>query len=89
MASAVLKQHIKDVLVRVYFHDPDDAVYVMDTDESNDAVHVVIVSPKFRGKRLAEKTDLITSHLIQELPPEEWGRVTLSVGVAPEEIKAL
>jgi stress-induced morphogen len=89
MASDTLKQHIKDALVRLYFHDEDDAVYVMDTDEPGDSVHVVIVSPKFRGKRLAEKTDLILSQLTQELPPEEWGRVTLSVGVAPEEIKAL
>jgi stress-induced morphogen len=89
MVCAYLKQRIKDVLVRLHFHDPDDAVYVMDTDEPGDSIHIVVVSPKFRGKRLAEKTDLILSPLTQELPPQEWGRVTLSVGVAPEEIKVL
>jgi hypothetical protein len=49
----------------------------------------VIVSPKFRGKRLREKTDLILSKLYQELSPEEWGKVTLSIGVSPEEVEAI
>ncbi len=36
---------------------------------------------------MKEKNDLIWSILVQ-LPPEEWGKVSLSVGTSPEEIKA-
>ncbi|MDR3638131.1 MAG: hypothetical protein P4L84_30275 [Isosphaeraceae bacterium] len=46
------------------------------------------MSRKFAGKRLKEKQDLILSELVNNLPPEDWGQVTLSVGVTPEEIKS-
>ena len=52
-------------------------------------IHVVVVSPKFEGKGLEEKTDLILSHLFQALPKDEWGKITLSIGVSPEELKAI
>jgi hypothetical protein len=32
---------------------------------------------------------ILASELVNNLPPEDWGRVTLSVGVSPEEIKSL
>jgi hypothetical protein len=89
MADAVLKQKIKDTLTRGYFSDPEDAVSVSDSDVPGDGIHVVVVSPKFKGKRLREKTDLIQSELYQTLSPEEWGKVTLSVGVSPEVVKSL
>jgi stress-induced morphogen len=88
MADPALKTKIKDSLEHSYFGDPEDAVSVSDSDEPGDNVHVVIVSPKFQGMRLAEKTDLILSQLYQTLSPDDWGRVTLSVGVSPEELKA-
>lgn len=88
MADPALKNKIKDSLEHGYFGDPEDAVSVCDSDEPGDNVHVVIVSPKFQGMRLGEKTDLILSQLYQTLSPNDWGKVTLSVGVSPEELKA-
>jgi acid stress-induced BolA-like protein IbaG/YrbA len=87
VAENTLKQKVRDVLKRGYFRDDDDLVDVSDGDDDN--VHLVVVSRKFDGKRLKEKQDLIWSELVQSLLPEEWGRVTLSVGVSPEEIKAI
>lgn len=86
MADVLLKKKIHDSLKRVYFKDPDDAVDVSDGPE--DSIHVVIVSRKFDGLRMKEKNDLIWSHLLEQLKPDEWGRVSLSVGASPEEIKA-
>ena len=89
MADAALKKKVRDILKSGYFRDPDDAVYVSDSEDVDENVHVVIVGPKFHGKRLREKTDLILSELTRNLDQEDWGRVTLSVGVSPEELKAL
>jgi stress-induced morphogen len=86
MADAQLKEKIHDSLKTVYFKDPDDAVDVSDGPE--DSIHIVIVSRKFDGLRMKEKNDLIWSHLLQQLNPDEWGKVSLSVGASPEEIKA-
>jgi len=86
MADSHLKQKIRDVLKDSYFDDPDDLVDV--SDGPDDSVHVVIVSRKFDGRRMKEKNDLIWSVLVNKLCPEEWGKVSLSVGTSPEEIKA-
>ena len=86
MADAQLKQKIHDSLKTVYFGDPDDSVDVSDGPE--DSIHVVIVSRKFDGRRMKEKNDLIWTLLVQNLSQEEWGKVSLSVGASPEEIKA-
>jgi len=86
MADASLKQKIEDTLRSGYFNDPKDLVDV--SDGLDDNIHVVVVSRKFDGRRGREKHDLIWSVLIGKLTPEEWGRVTLSIGVSPEEIKA-
>ena len=86
MADAQLKQKIRDALRSAYFGDADDLVDVSDGHE--DDVDVVIVSRKFDGKRMKEKNDLIWSILLQQLAPEEWGKISLSVGASPEEIKA-
>ena len=86
MADAQLKQKIRDVLRVAYFKDPDDLVDV--SDGPDDSIHVVIVSRKFDGRRMKEKNDLIWSVLVKNLRPEEWGKVSLSVGASPEEIKA-
>ena len=58
MADHTLKAKIKGSLEHTYFGDPEDAVSVSDSDEPGDSIHVIIVSPKFQGMRLAEKTDL-------------------------------
>jgi len=84
--QTVLKQKIYDVLRQGYFSDIDDMVDV--SDGPNDSIHVVVVSRKFDGRRLKEKHDLIWSELNQHLAADEWGRVSLSIGVSPEELKA-
>jgi len=86
MADSKLKRKIRKVLKDTYFKDPQDLVDVSDGPE--DSVHVVVVSRKFDGHRMKEKNDLIWSVLVQKLGPEEWGKVSLSVGTSPEEIKA-
>ena len=86
MAEAQLKQRVHEALKNTYFNDAEDLVDV--SDGPDDAIHVVIVSRKFNGRRMKEKNDLIWSVLVQNLRPEEWGKVSLSVGTSPEEIKA-
>ena len=86
MADAQIKQKVRDALKGGYFQGPDDLVDV--SDGPDDSIHVVIVSRKFDGRRMKEKNDLIWSDLVEKLRPEEWGKVSLSVGASPEEIKA-
>ena len=86
MADSKLKRKIRKVLKDTYFKDPQDLVDV--SDGPVDSIHVVVVSRKFDGHRMKEKNDLIWSVLVQKLGPEEWGKVSLSVGTSPEEIKA-
>jgi hypothetical protein len=86
MADIQLKQKIHNVLKGAYFKDSEDLVDV--SDGPDDSIHLVIVSRKFDGRRMKEKNDLIWSVLVNGLPPEEWGKVSLSVGTSPEEIKA-
>jgi stress-induced morphogen len=86
MPDEKTKEKIANVLKNTYFTGANDLVDV--SDGLADNVHIVIVSRKFDGKRVREKHDLIWSLLTQNLTPEEWGKVTLSIGVSPEEIKA-
>jgi stress-induced morphogen len=86
VADEALKEKIEDALKRGYFKDPKDLVDV--SDGLDDNIHVVIVSRKFDGYRMKEKHDLIWSDLMKQLTPEEWGKITLSIGVSPEELKA-
>jgi len=86
MADEQIKQKIRDVLKAGCFQDPEDLVDV--SDGPDDSIHVVIVSRKFDGHRMKEKHDIIWSELRQHLPPEVWGKVSLSIGVSPEELKA-
>lgn len=86
MADCQLKRKIHDELKRDTFKDPEDLVDV--SDGPDDSIHVVIVSRKFDGHRMKEKNDLIWSVLVNRLSPMEWGKISLSVGASPEEIKA-
>ena len=85
MTDKDLKQKIREVLKSGYFQDPEDLVDI--SDGPDDSIHVVIVSRKFDGCRMKEKHDLIWSELSRKLAPEEWGKVSLSIGVSPEELK--
>lgn len=82
-----IRQKIRDALKRAYFDDADDLVDVSDGPE--DSVHVVVVSRKFDGKHLKEKNDLIWDRLVDQLKQDEWGKVSLSVGLSPEELKSV
>ena len=86
MAEAQLKSKIHDELKSAYFKDASDLVDV--SDGPDDSIHLVIVSRKFDGRRMKEKNDLIWSLLVKGLRPEEWGKISLSIGASPEEIKA-
>jgi stress-induced morphogen len=86
MSDQVLKKKIRDVLKGGYFADVNDLVDV--SDGSVDNIHLVIVSRKFDGRRSREKSDLIWSELTKLLSPDEWGKISLSVGVSPEEVKS-
>ena len=86
MADAQLKQKIHDSLKGAYFNGIDELVDV--SDGPDDSIHLVIVSRQFDGRRMKDKNDLIWSILVQSLQPEEWGKVSLTVGASPEEIKA-
>jgi hypothetical protein len=86
MANERLKQKVYNALKQGYFSDPDDAVDVSDGPE--DSIHLVIFSRKFNKRSMKEKHDLIWSELMQKLTTEEWGKISLSIGASPEEIKA-
>ena len=86
MTDNKLKQKVYTMLKQGYFSGPDDAVDVSNGPE--DSIHLVIVSRKFDGKRLKEKNDLIWDQLMQNQGTAEWGKITLSIGASPEEIKA-
>ncbi|MBI1925965.1 hypothetical protein HYR99_17150 [Candidatus Poribacteria bacterium] len=87
MASAKLKKKIHDVLKKGYFSTSSDFVDV--SDGYDDLIHIVVVSRKFDGRRMKEKEDLIWAELYKNLSEEEWGKVSLSVGTSPDEIKSL
>lgn len=91
MADAILKQKIRDALKCGYFSDENDLVDVSDGSDgaAGENVHVVVVSRKFDDQQSEEKEDRIWSILMQNLKPEEWQKVTLSIGISPEELKAI
>ena len=84
MACKILKQKIHDTLKTGYFSDAKDFVDV--SDGSADHVHIVIVSRKFNGHTMGDRTDIIWDELVKHLSDEEWGHVSLLVGAIPEEV---
>jgi stress-induced morphogen len=86
MPDTRLKAKIEKVLRKAYFADASDYIDVSDGDDAD--IHIVIVSRKFNGMRLKAKHDLIWDALMEGLKPEEWQKITLSVGKSPDEIKA-
>ena len=86
MADELLKNKVRDALRAGFFGDADDFVDVSDGADGH--VHVVVVSRKLDGRRMKEKNDIIWDELEKRLSPDEWGLVSLTVGVSPEEVKA-
>ena len=87
MADEKLKKKIHDVLKEGYFSDLTEFVDV--SNGFDNLIHIVVISRKFDGRNMKEKEDLIWSELFQNLSPGEWGKVSLSIGASPDEIKAL
>lgn len=85
MACETLKQKIHDTLKSGYFSDSKDFVDV--SDGSADHVHIVIVSRKFNGHTMGNRSDIIWDELTKHLSQEDWGNVFLSIGMLPEEIQ--
>jgi stress-induced morphogen len=86
MADEALKLKIRDVLKRGFFSDPDDLVDVSHGD--GDCIHVVVVSRKFDGRRMRERSNLLWAQFWRGLTRDGWERISLSVARSPEEIKA-
>lgn len=87
MTQEELKHKIRQVLKTGYFRDPDDLVDVSDGTYdlsiwSSSVANLMAGEPKRRHDRIWDE-------LTQNLTPEEWGHISLSIGVSPEEIKAI
>ena len=85
MACEKLKQKIHDTLKSGYFSDSKDFVDV--SDGAGDFIHVVVVSRKFNGHTMVDRSDIIWDGLLKHLSDEEWGHVSLLVGAIPEEVQ--
>lgn len=86
MADAKLKAKIRRALKGGLFKDPDDVVDVSDSDATDELVHLVIVSPKFGRRGVRENTEMIWDELERRLSPDEWGFVSLTIGVNPADV---
>ena len=87
MANTQLKEKIRDLLRSGPFAGVDEAVAVSD-GEIEPHIHVVVISRKFDDLEFIERQELIWPHLERALSPEEWGQVTLVVGISPQQAKA-
>ena len=85
MACKMLKQKIQNLLKTGYFNDTKDFVDV--SDGAGDFIHVVVVSRKFNGHTIIDRSDIIWDELLKHLSDEEWGHVSLLVGAIPEEVQ--
>jgi hypothetical protein len=86
MNADPLKRRIYDALKGGYFDSPDDLVDVSDGTEG--CAHIVIVSRKLDHMSYGDKEDLLWRELSERVSEEDQRRVTLLVGVSPEEVKA-
>lgn len=69
MACQTLKQKIHDTLKSGYFSGGKDFVDI--SDGSADHVHIVIVSRKFNGHTIGDRSDIIWEELVKHLSEEE------------------
>jgi stress-induced morphogen len=86
MAQERLKRKIEKVL-REELLGAEGKVVIQHGFE--DFLHVYILSERFKGKRLREKGDMIWSVLSRHLSPNEWGNISLTMGLAPGEKNGL
>jgi hypothetical protein len=83
MARDALKAKLMKIF-RKHFPGRDDKIIVR--KGFADFLHLYVVSKQFKGKRFKAGEETIWPILSRELTEEEWGRVSLIVGVAPDEI---
>jgi len=85
MACKILRQKIYDTLQTGCFNDTKDFIDV--SDGAADFIHVVVVSRKFNGHTMMDRSDIIWDELLKHLSDEEWGHVSLLIGATPEEVR--
>jgi hypothetical protein len=81
MKLDTLKRKIRRVLKEAGF--ADAKIKVVDGHDAD--LHLYLISPKFAGKRWREIGEMIWSVLFRELTREEWGLISLTQGLTPEE----
>jgi len=88
-----MKQELSDKIISALkagpFKDAEDAVIVDYPPTGVDEIHVVVVSRKFEGLRMKQKISLITSALRGKLSKREHTRITLVMGLTPDDVKAV
>ena len=50
------------------------------------AISTIVTGWVTRRRRLRERTDLIWDELQRDLTPEEWGRISLTIGMTPDQV---
>jgi stress-induced morphogen len=83
MADAKLKRRIREFFREQFVHGPDEWVRVNDGFAEN--VHVEVVSHKYDGMNMVEKHDLTWSVLLDALPKDVWGYISLVEEHSPQE----
>jgi hypothetical protein len=83
MARDPLKSKLIRVLEREF---PGKKERIVLRDGFQGSIHLYVISDKFRNKRLRAKGEMIWPILFRELTEDEWGRITLTTGIAPDEI---
>ena len=89
MACEVAKRKIYDLLKDGYFSDDKDFVDVSDGGFDEQTIHIVVVSRKFKDYTMGGRVDIIWEEMGKHLTQNEWGRVFLSIGMLPEEVRIL
>jgi hypothetical protein len=83
MPQDPLKQKLLDLLRQEF---PTRRDKILLRDGYGDFLHLYVVSTKFKGVGLREANERIWSILFRSLSKEEWGRVSLVLGIAPDEV---
>ena len=89
MACNVAKRKIYDLFTEGYFSDDKDFVDVSDGGFDGEDIHIVIISRKFNGYTMSERGRIISEEMWKHLTQNEWGRVFLTIGMLPEEVRIL
>ena len=89
MACKTAKRKIYEMLRGGRFNGERDFVDVSDGGFDREDIHIVIISRKFNGYTMTERGRIIWEEMWKHLTQNEWGRVFLSIGMLPEEVRIL